>query len=229
MVPTNYKKWNSGYSYIMRKLPQPVIRNFPPVRVYLDDVKRLYDILKEKCKKVRIQTDRFEVDDPQLLKEIETDQIRTLILQGTEPNVMISLLPDRANAFIDEESTLNLGIMSEIEEILKRCYRKVARLFTNAIYYMVIFLAIFIATTYLIIRFADGLVENALLILLVILLGCLFYWQDGLSRRQYSTIILQERWGTKSFLFRNKDLILVGVITAIITAALTVILTIWFT
>lgn len=204
----------------MRELKKSISVDFPPVRLYLDDVEQLFNILKKRAKSVNIETEKYELDDVAHLKEIKSDKIHKLTLSSSNPYISIDFESDSARVYISEDTTLNRGILSEIEDVIKRCRRRIAHIFhkSHPEFYLSAVAALSVLQVH---EYMKGWLFGAFTALIItpIVLGIIFYCK--IDFYQYSTIILSERHGQDTFFKRNRDGIVVGIIVAIITAVVT--------
>lgn len=204
----------------MRELKKGISVYFPPVRLYLDDVEELFNILKKHAKSVNIETEKYELDDVTHLKEIKSDKIHKLTLSTSSPYISIDFENDSARIYFSEDTTLNRGILSEIEDVIKRCRRRFAHIFhkSHPSFWLPAVAGASLVQVY---KYTKGWPFGviAALILTPIVLGFIFDWKIDFN--QYSTIILSERHKQDTFFKRNRDGAIVGIIIAIVTAALT--------
>jgi len=205
----------------MKTLKQPISKELPLTRMYLDDVKAIYDILKNNCGSVEITTDKYEISDVTKLKDIGESQIHTLNFECRDPYISINLFPSHGRIYISEDSTITRGILSQIEDILNKCKRKIASILDSFSAYII--LGLLLSTSLVMIsKFTEGWLSITLVIF-IILIFILYYGQTyRLSLHQHSTIILSERRERANFFKRNKDQIIVGLIIAIVSVGLTV-------
>ena len=188
--------------------------------MFLDDIQAIYNILKNNCSSVTIKTDKYEISDIAQLKDIGANEIHTISFECEEPYISIDLQPSHGRLYISEDSTINRGILSQIEDILNKCERKIIRIF-NSLPFAILVGLLFGAVIGVILKF-EGWLAVVLFISLVIIGISLILKSYRLSLHQHSTIILSERLERANFLKRNKDQIIVGLIIAIISVALTV-------
>ena len=205
----------------MKELKRPISKELPPTRMYLDDVQAIYNILKNNCSSVRIETDKYEISDIVKLKDISVNEIHTISFKCRDPYIIIDLLPHGGRLYIEEDSTINRGILSQIEDILSKCERKIIRLLNSLPAYLVVGMLLGVAFP-IIFKFTERWLSVTLSISLLVILILLLVKSYRLSLRQHSTIILSERRARASFIKRNKDQIIVGLIIATVSVALTV-------
>lgn len=203
----------------MRKLKKSITKKLPPVKLYLDDLESIYDILKQKAKGVDITTEDYAVEDVKQLKNLETKKIHYLSIKCSDPYVTMEFYPGWVKIYFGEDSTYNRGILSEIEDVLSK--RKV-------------FLGSFLASSWAF--FLNGVLIGGsfsamigmsktytwlfLALELIFILLMIFLWR--FTFRGYSTIVLLERKEELSFWARNRDQILVGIIAALVSSLVTI-------
>jgi hypothetical protein len=95
--------------------------DFKFVRVYLDDIKEIFSILRELTDDVRIQADDYVATEPQDLLEIHSDTINELTIVATQPSVTVTLSDKtaalEATDVYDDNSAL--GALKRIEERMR--------------------------------------------------------------------------------------------------------------
>ncbi len=205
----------------MRQIKRPISTELPVIKMYLDDVQAIYDILKNNCNTVIIETDKYQITDITKLKDIGVDEIHEMSFNCQNPDINIELRPYMGRIYISEDSTLTRGILSQIEEILSKCKRKIVSKLESSLFYL-LFSLLVSATIVLLVIFVElwlAIFWGVTVVLIYILLVVKSY---RLSLRQHSTIILSERRERTNFFNRNRDQIIVGLIIAIVSVALTI-------
>ena len=205
----------------MKELKRPIYKELPPTRMYLDNVQAIYNILKNNCSSVTIETDKYEISDVAQLKDAGVSEIHTMRIKGDNPYISIDLLPDRSSIYISEDSTINRGILSQIEDILETCERKAAHIIGN-FYFPLLLGLLFVGLIGVITKFTEGWLTISIISSAVILYILAFVNSFRLSEHQHSTIVLSERREGTNFLKRNKDQIIVGIIVATVSVTLTI-------
>jgi len=207
----------------MKKIQKPLSKELPPVKIYLDDLKQIYEILKEKVKSIEITTEDYEVDDINQLKNLDSKKLNYLSMECSDPHITIEFDSSSASIYFAEDSTYNRGILSEIEEILTKRRVFLGRFLASnwAFGLNGMFVGFFFFAMVSIIR--SNFMSAGWLFLALLLLFCiLMVLQFRFALRGYSTIVLSERRELVSFWKRNSDQILVAIIAAIIGSLITV-------
>src|SRR5665811_388240 len=114
----------------MRKLNKPINKKLPSIKLYLDDIEAIYDILETKVNKIDISTDDYAIEDIKAKEDIkqismlQTNKINKLSIKCSFPNINVNFDTYTATIYFSEDTTQNRGILSEIEEIINK--RKVS-------------------------------------------------------------------------------------------------------
>lgn len=205
----------------MQQLKQPIHKELPPLKVFLDEVRNIHSILAKHCRDVTIETARYEISDIDKLVDIGIEQTHQLKFKAHNPYISIELQKSGAHIFIGEDSTLSRGILNEIEEALSMCRRKVARFLSKWWFVNFVLGLIFWSSIITTIKLLEGLTVWVVCSVLAIIYIYLWVYGFRLSMYEYSTIVLSERRERKNFFVRNRDQILVNLLVAIVTAAFT--------
>jgi len=210
----------------MKKVPQSHGEQLKPVKIYFDDLKEIIDILKTTCKQIKIQTEEYLLDDLNELSALKKEILHSLTITGLNPYICLDMTPYRISLYINEDSPESRGLFEKIKEILVRRRRRLASLLHNPIL-QGISLPITIWGLYNALK-----MKSPFLIFLtgVSFLLCIFWWIYGNKDRtqRYTIIIPKYRIESPGFLKRNKDSIIVGIISALTGALITYILTYFF-
>jgi hypothetical protein len=203
----------------MKRIKKPISKELPPVKLYLDDLKHIYEILKERVKSIEITTEDYEVEDINQLKNLEIKKLHRLSIECSNPYITIEFHPSSASIYFAEDSTYNRGILSEIEDIISKRKVFLGRFLTS-------FWANFLIGGLIGGSFIGMLVMPKtyawlfLALELIFILSMIFLWRFAF--RSYSTIILLERKEESSFWKRNRDQIFIVIIGAIAGSLVTI-------
>jgi hypothetical protein len=159
--------------------------------MYMDDVRDLAALLTRLCGKVTLYSGESVFNDYRKLKTLPAEKIHDLRLEGNSPQVSVVLRHDYVRVFIEEDFVFAGKILSEIEKVLKPCYRKIARIFTH---YVVIILVSITLITLLIMtwRFTGGAIRPVLMTVFLLLYAALSIFNYKIEK-VYSTIMLIDR------------------------------------
>jgi hypothetical protein len=175
----------------VKKKNKPLSKSYPPVKMYLDDVRDLVALLTRLCGKVTLYSGESVFHDYRKLKTLPYEKIHDLRLEGKNPQVSVVLRHDYVRVFVEEDFMFGGKILSEIEKVLKPCYRKIARIFAN---YVVIFLISFTLITLLVLnwKFNDGALRAMLMTLFLMFYAAISIFNYKIEK-VYSTIVLSKK------------------------------------
>jgi hypothetical protein len=105
---------------LQRRGPLVESVKFGMVRVYLEDIEEIFQVLEKLAKSVRIQADDFVATDPQDLVDIPAEVIDSLTLVATEPSITVTLSKYVASAEATDADMTTLGALKRIEEIVRK-------------------------------------------------------------------------------------------------------------
>lgn len=179
------------HSKTIIKTGKPVSRSYPPVKLYLDDVRDLQELLSQLCGQAILYTGKQTIQDFNYLISSGIRKVHDLRFEGNSPQISVVLRHDYVRVYIEEDFVFAEQALLEIEHILKRCYRRIARIFTN--YYVIIFSSLMlIGAAAIAWFFTSGLLRPALLSIFTMLYAALSIFNYKVEK-MYSTIVLAER------------------------------------
>ena len=166
-----------------------ILKSYPPVKLYGEDVRKLHSTLRKVCSVVTIKAGNHSFKDIRRLKSLDHGKLHDLVLEGQYPYILLAFQKHRALLFILDESPFTGDIVSEVEKTVKRRYRKLARIFTN---YSVIVLTYFvlIALGLLAWRFTEGYIRIGSIGFILLLYAVLSIFNYKMEKI-YSTIVLK--------------------------------------
>jgi len=212
-----------AWNRLMRKLRKPIIKELPPVKLYLDDLKSIHDLLQEKVKSIDITTEAYEVEDIKQLKDLEVKEIHYLSIKCSNPYMSIEFRPSSASVYFAEDSTYNRGILSEIEDILNKRKSFLRSFLTSSWAELVLGGFVGFSFVAMLVMLKNESLAYFWLFLGLVLLSIFFSVHSfRLGLWNYCTIALSKRKEENSFWKRNRDQILVATIAAIAGSLVTI-------
>lgn len=184
------------------------------VKIYLDDLREIYNYLKEISDKVTIETDEASFENIDELTEIK-GKIKSISLIAISPYISVVIERD-VNIYTSDDSTVVVGTVEKIRRLLAIKRKLFGRAFSYTSKIPTIFFG-FMVLSYILFnifkKHAAGIVFGytyvvTLLCCFIILFGTLAY---------KSTILLYNKNDMKGFWVRNKDTIFVGLLVSIIS------------
>ena len=183
-------------SIAVNKKNKALSKSYPPVKMHLNDVGDLAALLTRLCGKVTLYSGESVFHDYRKLKTLPGEKIHDLRLEGKSPQVSVVLRHDYVRVFIEEDFVFAGKLLSEIEKVLKPCYRKIARIFAN---YVVIILTSITLITLLVItwKFTGGALRPdrrrpVLMTIFLMLYAALSIFNYKIEK-MYTTIVLSDR------------------------------------
>jgi len=212
----------------MREIKKSYHKDFPPAKLYLDDLEEIVSIFHKVSPNVKISTDRYEFDGLDELPESGQEHLKFLELELMKPYLLsLSIGPREISFYSSEDELPARGVYNNIQSILKR--RRRYFLPVSAIYILG-WLLLNVAGYSLGMVIASGfsemrswaiishLVGVILSVVIIVRLGYL------IIAGGHTIIITRRRKDAPSFLTRNLDKIILIIITALVTAVATLLL-----
>jgi hypothetical protein len=206
--------------------PPPVV----PVRLYLEDVRALYDELANASGGATLETNEFEFEGPDDLLNLGRDRLSTLTLRGTSSDltVNVSVLLTEQGASVERwgDAAEAIVVADKLRQILLGCRRRLHWLFSW--WMIVLWLGLYAAGLELILAvggWTGGIVGGLLIGLALVGMAALFLMRTHLG----SVVHLRRRRDSRSFLGRNSDTLIVTGVVSLVTAVVSALLTYYLT
>lgn len=191
----------------MEKIRNSIKKNLPPLRLYLDELREVYEELSKHCEEpVTIQTCGYRLDNLDELGKLPAEQTNELFIHCLNPYLQIRLAPTHGEIYIGDDDIKSEGLASRIEKILlkgKVLYPALPK--SNWISFLFVTplaFGIFLGNKILIFF-------GVSILLVVILWGWLNF--EFVTKR-YNTIVFKSRKEAPNFWKRNKDEIIMLVV-----------------
>jgi hypothetical protein len=105
----------------MEKIRDSVNKELPPLRLYLDDLREVFEVLsKHRAKNIEILTCGYKVTNVDELGKLPEEQTRELYINSSEPYLHIWLTQSTGKIYTGDDSIESEGLASRIEKILLR-------------------------------------------------------------------------------------------------------------
>lgn len=166
-----------------------IVKSYPPLKLYGEDIRKLHSTLRKICAVVTIKTGNHSFKDIRRLVSLNHRKLHDLVLEGQYPYIILAFQKHRALMFILDESPFTGEIISEVEKIVRRRYRKVSRFLTNYVVTVLAYLVL-IALGLLAWKFTEGYFQIGsigFILLLYVALSIFNYRME----KSYSTIVLR--------------------------------------
>ena len=104
----------------MKKIIQSYSTNLKPLVLDFSDIEKVFNILLEECKEVKLTTKTIEFENLEELKNLSEDIISNLEIQCSSPYVHIEFKKNApATIYIAEDTPLSRGILAKVKELLE--------------------------------------------------------------------------------------------------------------
>lgn len=216
----------------MKKIHHPIRKELPPVKLYLDDIDEIIDILKEeKFSNIEIKTINNQYEDEEL-KNINLSEPLSEISSHKPIYITISFnsgFGPGINIYTETDTALAYGVVKKIENLFKKRVRKIFSIITKANFALCFFLfALAVANLLNIIDIITETTKWLILLLAAIFFGISMLLDSGKLLKK-NIIILKRKKEQLNFWSRNKDQITVNIIVYIIATIISAIITIIIT
>ena len=211
----------------------------PPVRLYLDDIKKIIGILSEVSENIDLEADEYKYESLTELTTQNLYQINSLTISSSDPYVSLHFAPDSVWLFITKDTAELRGIFEKIKKFLRSKRRKLYFMHKNPFLTSAIigtFSGLSLPLFPIFIRnlITTGATARIILILSLatiwlIFIIIVFSWFFYLQYKRYSTIILMPRTEQTNFWQRNSDKLIVGLIVSIFSVLVTAFVTYFIT
>jgi hypothetical protein len=200
--------------YPVKRLAKNLSRSLPPVKVFVDDIKTVIDIMSKASDNptFALSTDQYSLDDLKWLEELKGQKVGELNITLVEPRIDVSIMSSGVLLWTWQETPAIRGVLDEVAEFLVSKRRKFSwkeKGILKAFYALFAFSFIVLMA-----QFIVGLGW------LLYVCGLGFFVALVLFIRMFtvkSSIIPEKRVERKSFLERNRDQVIVAIVTAALT------------
>ncbi len=195
----------------MKKIDQSISKNYLPLRLDLDDLHAIEEVLKEATKEYQIDCGDFQFDSvDELAGKLKDATLRELEIKSLSPYLRIELTKLFASVYVGSNEIDSAGLFHKVDSILRKARIPLFFLYS---YYSVWSLNIFIILLEFIHRspVLDWLFWG-------MLLGVLRVGYVRLTR--HSSVIVASTRLAGSFFRRKKDDLLLAVISGLVGALL---------
>lgn len=199
----------------MKKLDKSISKDFSPVVMYLEDLKDIERILREKGEDFQIKHADCLYDSVQELVDlIGSKEIKDVEIGSRNPYVSIGLKSTSTALYVSGgDTTLISGIFHQIEEVISRSNRRPRWIYKPSGAFI---LSILLIVIYEIFKAAGNAGYKTGGFLLV-LWGILYIGGSWVTLFHHSLVRLYEK--PSGFIIRNRDQLIIQTFTALIAAA----------
>lgn len=201
----------------MERVSNRHIEDFPSVTLYIDDIEEIVALFASACEHVEIETGEFKTSDPSELTDMaskfRSGRFPRVKISGHVPYVSLELLPQRARAYISEDSVEQRGVISKARDVLNRRKKLKPGLVSGFF--------VFVLSTV-----GFNLIEDRQFTIGFILLGFAFLcWPVivNLSMKNTVTVNTSRLSDRSHFFSRKRDDLILAMISAIVGGAIAIV------
>ena len=207
----------------MKRKEKPSSVEIPPVRLFLEDLEEIEEVYKKYCKELKIETEDFEFDSVEELKNIGKDKLNSLSFNSHDPYISVNFSPSNARIYSSEPDPKSVGIVAILKNILDKRLTPLRHLISKWVLIILNILLFISVMAFLILK---DLNENMNIIAIIPLSFFIFWilwmmWGWRFDIKKHSVIYLKNRSSKKNFFSRKKDDIILAIISSIFGCLLT--------
>ena len=203
----------------MKKILQSYGESIRPVRIYLDELEDIIGFLDGTCEEIVIQCGNMLLDNLDELSTLNKELVHDLTIRGKRPYVSLDMKPDDIWLNIGEDTPVSRGLFEKIKAVLVRCRRPFTRILHSG-YFVGFALGLSInGVAYGIYKEFKVLVALSLVLFAVSVFWTFYGFQDW--RKRYTVVVLKHRIESPGFGKRNRDKIVLVIISALMGALIT--------
>lgn len=196
----------------MKQISQSKSVDLPPTELYLEDIDELCQIIRGAAKNVRIEVPGYELESPDelaaLSKQLPTKVLHEFKIKAREPYIILEIYPHSSHLYISDQTLELLGIQTKITEFMIQ-RRQTFWWAMNP--WLVSFLAP-------IAIFAGAKFNKWVFGATAIIVIAAYWWTYRRTFRSHTIFFLSSRKERDSFWMRNRDKIILAILSALIGA-----------
>lgn len=203
----------------MKKLIKSYSVYLKPVILYIDDLDKILEYFKEVSDTIIIQTNEYELTDIEEIKNINNDKLKYLYISTSNQGISLNI-DNNVSIYISEDTPILRGALEKIKQYLSKRQRKLMFILDNVVVYnLFVILTIYVVST----NFKKGNIYLGVFGICCLIIEIIWVWVN-LKSDYHSIIYLKKKNDYPNFFKRNKDKLIIVIITAILTLVTTLIL-----
>jgi hypothetical protein len=248
MVWAACSNFNGGRQCSVERITPPLVRDYPPLTLYLDNVEEIDEILKDAAGRLEFSSEvgkflygggpEFSAGEyksailSELTEKYKNQRLRSFRIYMPKPSVNIYLERAMTRLYCADSDTASSGIFHRVDNILNRAVRRPRFVYSYIVITCVMIagsvipnILITVTSYYYFAAFGilldTSVLTSAILAIILIWSFCVIY----IRRRRNSLIIMSRQSQTRNFFGRNRDQFLTGLVVGLIVAVVSVFLT----
>ncbi len=200
----------------MKRISQTLTHWSKPVQLYLDDLQRIVEIFGEMSADVSISTEEYQFENiEEDLGNLSQQTINNLRIESFAPHILLELSPGIIWLYIFNDDAVSRGLFEKVKTVLHTCRRR-ASFLTNHHWLAAVpggWAIVWLVAT-------AGIEKEFSISTFFVLALSLFWGSLGYYARtkQHTIIHLKKRAELPSFWSRNKDSIILIIISSAVTS-----------
>ena len=204
----------------MKKKNNSFSQNFPPVKINIDDIIRIIEIIETNCNNVEINIDDYVINEKKELYEIPKEIIKKIEIKSSNPYISITFDKSSIRIYMAEASISNRGIFDAVRDIIQKNQLKSWKILKlDIIPVILLSLAFFI--TFGVIKISSTsdnvkkIINLAAIFCDIISIAWILLFQN-IQYRNYTRIYIKNNKKDSNIISRKKDDIIIAIISGII-------------
>jgi hypothetical protein len=188
----------------MKKLNESIRITFNSMTLYYEDIETIYNIFKENSKRFEVVANGYEIEVIEDILQIKKPFFNDLKIQSFDPYISLDFRNSQIELYASEDTTLYLGIVEKIKKVLKEKESRLTPILRSR-------WSALLAGAALMPAFEKNLfgIVGLSIAILWFFLGLWSY------ASQPAKIIPQKKEIIPNFVARNKDKIILGILSSI--------------
>jgi hypothetical protein len=104
----------------MKPLVNQIRRHLPPLKLYLEDLEQIVQLLNSISSNVRIRTNEHEFESVSELSQIKQKVLRNLQIYSSDSEISLRLTRNSATLYLEEDLPANRGVFEQISRCLTK-------------------------------------------------------------------------------------------------------------
>ena len=214
----------------MERIPKNISKHIGGVKIYVEGLERIIDVLSREDPNVELTTDEFRFQNLEdlLSKYEKSDYLQYLSIKISNPRISVSFDNNKVFIYASDNDALSSGLFLKVENIIKSYVRPIYILSNGFIYFPSIILLMT-----LVVLGGKFLPANIYNFLVPVAIGVSIFWAflyAYLTFPHSANIVVPRRQSEgRGFFIRNRDSLILVLISALFGSIFTLLGTHFYT
>jgi len=191
----------------VKKVEQHLQKNFKPIKLFYDDIESLYDIFREQTDEIKIEADMYELENINEILSIKKRYFTNLKFSIYKPYMSLEFSNNSIRLYTSDDTPIQRGLFEKLNSLLKKKERFPLSLLLNPIL-SIIPVAILGGIFFI----EDITLRSIVSFITIIWLASIMLY----DMKFHSMIIPIHKNSQPNFFQRNKDQIILVIISAVV-------------